>query len=205
MFNKGFSPLEATGALRERKQNGPLTGFTIIELVISIAVLSVAIIGAYNAFTAMDILTSNSTDRFVAAYLVQEGVEIVRNIRDTNWINQRDWRTGLYEEEGVDCITNGCQADYKTFGTGTSPLVPYAGDILKMDENGFYNYSNGVDTKYKRKIVIEPLQTPEGADDVLRVEVTVFWTEKANLFSDNPCANPESCSITAEEFLYNWY
>ena len=27
--------------------------------------------------------------------MVQQGIEIVRNIRDTNWINNRNWSTGF--------------------------------------------------------------------------------------------------------------
>jgi prepilin-type N-terminal cleavage/methylation domain-containing protein len=180
-------------------------GFTLIELIISIVVLSVAVIGAYNAFTTMDILTASSTDRFVAAYLAQEGIEIVRNIRDTNWIRNDDWREGLYEEGVVDCTTNGCQADYKTFGESSTPLVAYAGQNLYIDENGFYNYASGTQTKFRRKIVIIPMQTLEEKDDILRVIVTVYWDEKANMFSSNPCANEADCSIEAEEYLYNWY
>lgn len=186
-------------------KNNNSRGFTLIELVISIVVLSVAVIGAYNAFTTMDILTSSSTDRFAAAYLAQEGIEIIRNIRDTNWINSDDWREGLYEAGVVDCTTNGCQADYKTFGETSTPLVAYAGQNLYIDSSGFYNYESGTGTKFRRKIVIVPMQTPDGADDILRVTVTVYWDEKANIFSSNPCANEADCSITAEEYLYNWY
>jgi prepilin-type N-terminal cleavage/methylation domain-containing protein len=181
------------------------SGFTLIELIISIVVLSVAVIGAYNAFTTMDILTASSTDRFVAAYLAQEGIEIVRNIRDTNWIHNDDWREGLYEEGVIDCTTNGCQADYKTFGESSTPLTAYAGQNLYINGDGFYNYTSGTQTKFRRKIVIIPMQTLEEKDDILRVIVTVYWDEKANMFSSNPCANEADCSIEAEEYLYNWY
>lgn len=173
-------------------------GFTIIELVISIFILSVAIIGAYNAFTTMDILTSNSTDRLVGAYLAQEGIEIIRNIRDTNWLEGEDWQTGL-----IDC-ESGCEADYKTFGDYATPLTLWAGgNYLYSDSDGFYSYdTNSSDNpKFKRKIVIEPMQTSGGEDDVMRVEVTVFWNQKSNLLF----ASSENNSITVEEFLYNWY
>ena len=62
-------------------------GFTLIELVISIFLLCFVIIGVYNAFSIIVILTSDTSDRLTATYLAQEGIEIVRNIRDTNWLN----------------------------------------------------------------------------------------------------------------------
>ena len=175
-------------------------GFTVIELVLSIFVLSIAIIGSYNAFTIMDILTSNSSDRFTAAYLAQEGIEIVRNIRDTNWIEDKDWTTGLWDGS-ADC-SSGCEyeADYKTFGT----LFPFDDNYLCF-ENDFYTLnpecSSENQTKFKRKITITPLLTPGGLQDILKVSVKVFWDEKANMLHEDA----EEQSITVEEYLYNWY
>jgi len=170
-------------------------GFTLIELMVSIFVLSIAIIGAYSAFNIMDILTSNATDRFVAAYLAQEGMEIVRNMRDTNWLEGDDWMAGLVDSN-IQCQT-GCQADYKTFDT----LAYYDSSKLLIDDDGFYNYSSGTDTKYKRKIVIEPIETTAGLEDIMKVTVTVYWDEKSNIL--HPDSNEDS--ITVEEYLYNWY
>ena len=171
-------------------------GFTIIEASISIFMLAIALIGAYNAFTVMDILTSSSSDRFVAAYLAQEGMEIIRNIRDTNWIESEDWQTGLTGCE------SGCEADYKTFGDDNTPLVAWNdGTYLKIDDDGFYNYTNGSDTKFKRKIIIEPMETTGGTEDIMRVEVTVYWDQKSNILFGSENEN----SITVEEYLYNWH
>ena len=61
-------------------------GFTIIELIISIFILSVGLVGVFNALSVVTVLTAGSADRVTATYLAQEGMEIVRNIRDTNWL-----------------------------------------------------------------------------------------------------------------------
>jgi len=188
-------------------------GFTVIELVISIFILSIAIIGAYNAFTTMDILTSSSTDRFVAAYLAQEGVEIIRNIRDTNWLEMAGdpavtWTTGLADGD-VDC-TDGCEADYTTFGNTADPLYyPYAGRYLYINDGGFYVYETegATKTKFKRKITLTllPTYTASGVDvyDTLKVVVEVSWDEKGNLI--NIGTGETEDSIVVEEYLYNWY
>jgi prepilin-type N-terminal cleavage/methylation domain-containing protein len=189
------------------------SGFTVIELVISIFILSIAIIGAYNAFTTMDILTSSATDRFIAAYLAQEGVEVVRNIRDTNWLNTYDWRCGIADVSGsalpcsvgsVDC-TAGCEVNYKTFGTSSSPLYPWSGTgrYLYLNSNGFYVYEseNATLTKFRRKVTITPIETVTGVYDILKVAVTTYWDEKANILHSGTTED----SITVEEYLYNWY
>jgi prepilin-type N-terminal cleavage/methylation domain-containing protein len=51
-------------------------GFTLIELIISVFILSVAVVGIFNAFSIMIILTSDAADRLTATYLAQEGEEI---------------------------------------------------------------------------------------------------------------------------------
>ncbi len=174
-------------------------GFTIIELSVAIFILSVGIIGVYNAFSSLVVFTSSSSDRFVASYLAQEGIEIIRNIRDNNWVLLKEnWKSGLADED-IDCST-GCQADYKTMGTAFSPLAPYVsdGDYIKIDNDGFYSYSSGQPTKFKRKITITPLA---GQDYVMKASVEVFWDEKPSIL--NPSSQPGS--IKVEEVLYNWY
>lgn len=166
----------------------------MIEIVIALFVLTVAVIGVYNAFSIMAVATTQMSDRFTAAYLAQEGIEITRNIRDNNWLSEKEnWADGL---ESCDA---GCEADYKTevfSGAG------YAGNALMLG-GGFYNYSSGIDTKFKRKIVIEPIKNDANKTIALKVAVTVFWAEKPTIANiDFPAA---SGSITAEDYLYNWY
>jgi len=180
-------------------------GFTIIELIITIFILSIAIVGIYSAFSMMVILTANASDRLTAAYLAQEGIEIVRNIRDTNWINssytETVWIQGL---EACTSDIGGCQADYRTMGTDSSPLSPYGdgnstSNYLKIDDaNGFYSYDLGKKTKFRRQILISFVSD---IDYIAKVTVNVFWDEKPNVL--NPTG--EAGSITAEEYFYNWY
>jgi len=190
-------------------------GFTIIELIISIFILSIAVVGIFNAFSVMVILTADTSDRLTATYLAQEGMEIVRNIRDANWLKMDanpssgyTWVDGLFV--GATCSTAGCEADYRTNGTVAYPLVSYgsSGRYLYINTSGFYDYTNtGTLTKLKRKIKIEPV-----TDYIIKVTVEVSWNKKATIL--NPCNPPNTCSantcgasncITAQETLYNWY
>lgn len=179
------------------KKNKIENGFTIVELVIAIFLLGFAVVGVYNAFSVAVVLTTGASDRFTAAYLAQEGIEAVRNIRDTNWLNDRDWMTGLYGD--TDC-TQGCEVDYTTMGTATSPLTPWSdpGRYLYIKTAGFYGYSqtNATPTKFRRKITIT--SKPLG---VIHVSAEVIWSEKSNIL--NPIT--EDRSIEVEEDLYNWY
>lgn len=174
-------------------------GFTIIELIISIFILSIAIIGVYASFSVMNILSSEASDRLVAAYLAQEGLEIIRNIRDTNWIEASQvglvaWDDGLEPCEG----DLGCEVDYKTTGSVANPVYPWQDRFLKISENNaFYGYSDGLDTKFKRKITVDKTLAPY----ILKVAAEVSWRQKPTII--NP--NGKEDSIVVEDVLYDWY
>jgi len=87
-------------ALRELKKrigilkNG--AGFTILELMTAIVVISIGVLGAYSVVQQIFSYTSISSYRLTAAYLAQEQIEIVRNARDVNWLeNDPEWKEGL--------------------------------------------------------------------------------------------------------------
>lgn len=184
-------------------------GFTLIELIISIFVLSIAIVGVFGAFSMIVILTSSTVDRLNAAYLAQEGAEIVRNIRDNNWLKMdvesaHSWLDGLTADNGIDC-TEGCEMDYTT-GTampGATAITPYSARPLNLTD-GFYGYGNGTPTKFKRKIKIEPVSS---TNYVIKATSEVSWDSKATVLSGAVVAGnctPSNC-ITVEAILYNWY
>lgn len=175
-------------------------GFTLIELMISIFILSVGIIAVYGAFSIMAILSSEASDRLTAAYLAQEGVEIIRNIRDTNWLNPQEF--GVIEwDRGLDACENelGCEVDYTTTGFGSTPVYPWQETPLVINsETGFYGYdSSGTATKFTRKITIDTSLAP----DALRVKAEVFWDRKPSILS--PIGGIDS--VAAESVLYDWY
>jgi len=163
------------------------SGLTLLEVIIATFILLIAVVGSYLAFSRILMVTSSISDRFVAAYLAQEGVEVVRNIRDTNWINSSGWDNILNT-----CPVNGCELDYRT-GTPDSSLVSlysYSGASLNIDSDGFYTYEDigTTPTKFKRQIII----TPSG-DSMLDVVVNILWADKGQEYS-----------LQVEEYLYNW-
>ena len=206
------------------------SGFTILELIISIAILVFGVVGAFNAFSIINILTSDSMDKITATYLAQEGMEIVRNIRDSDWLNMDHcqytvgcptssytWVDGLY----VANCGSGCQADYTTGAavTGAYAMTPWSGDYLKEDATGFYNYTDGANTKFKRKIVINYVTDVDGVTDVnmthmphvhiIKVTVQVSWQKKADILdsagiSADTCVVGKNC-VKTEGTLYDWY
>ena len=195
-------------------------GFTIIELVISIFVLTIAVVGIFNAFSVVAILTSDSSDHLIGTYLAQEGMELVRNIRDTNWLNMdaecatktctpenpavKTWVDGITDSSA--CSSTGCEVDY----TMTS-LSSTSGRPLYLGANGLYGYSGGTLTKFQRKIIVTKVTDVDNDDKhILDVKVQVCWDKKATILEPSGLRagtdfkEGNNC-ITVEETLYDWY
>ena len=83
-------------------------GLTLVETIIAGSILTTAIVGLSVALFSFTATSSIIPSRLIAAYLTQEGMEIVRNIRDTNWLQGRGFA------EGFILCSRGCEADYKT-------------------------------------------------------------------------------------------
>ncbi len=69
-------------------------GFSLTEVMIGITILTIAIVTASSLL--MSLIKSNKINVFTlkAYYLAQEGIEGVRNIRDTNWLHNLDFDSG---------------------------------------------------------------------------------------------------------------
>jgi len=152
------------------------TGFTLMEAIVAITIITVGIVGVFSLVTQTISSVSVSEDKLIAAYLAQEGIEIVRNIRDTNWIeNESTWvglDAGIYE------------VDYDA-----QFLSDYTGTPLNLETaTNYYGYGAGNSTKFTRKITITQF------GNYINVVVLVEWEEKG-----------KSYNVTAQENLYDWY
>lgn len=137
-------------------------GFTLIELLITILVFTTGILGIYLVIQRLFASADYAKERVIAIYLAQEGVEIVRNIRDSNWLENTTWDDGLPSGSNF-----GVQYNRNHLLSG------YGDKFLKIDNNGFYNYFSGQETKFKRKINIQKID-----DHTLKIKVEVSWSER---------------------------
>ncbi|MFA5249271.1 MAG: prepilin-type N-terminal cleavage/methylation domain-containing protein [Candidatus Paceibacterota bacterium] len=154
------------------------SGFTLLEMILAIAIISVGVLGVHNGMAFAIENTKKAREYFMGAYLAQEGVEIVKNIRDNNWV--RD--AGDPWNQGLTFCASGCEGDYST-----NTLTAWAsGRNLKIDSSGFYNYDNGTSTVYKRKITV----TQDANPDIMDITVDIYWS---------------GLTTTVKENIYNWY
>jgi len=158
-------------------------GFTLLEMLISLVVIAVGVLGVFSAISKYSQNTQTEKENLVASYLCQEGIEIVKNRRDTNWITGAAWNAGL-----TNCA-GGCEADYGVDMTIDLPAWTDPGKFLYLEgATRSYKYLSsptGADTKtqYLRRINIA-----SGTDE-LDIVVSVYWAGK---------------TVSVEEKIYNW-
>lgn len=139
-------------------------GFTLIEVIVAISIFLIGIVGVYAVIPRIIAIGQANTLRFMASQLGREGIEIVRNIRDANWLVGDDFDEGL--DDGVWRVQYN-----KDF------LLSASDESLKVDGNGFYNYDSGSLTNFKRKVTLS-----HPTADNLRVKIEISWPGKGSPF-----------------------
>lgn len=155
-------------------------GFTLLEVVIAVFFVTVSMGGVFTVIQKSFDIISISGSRLVAANLAQEGIEVVRNIRDTNWLEGENWDTGLSAGEW--------EVQYDD-GDGDLTLWSDPGMYLNIDANGFYSYGAGDQTRFKRKIIIS-----DELDGSKKIIVDIMWKERGG----------KEYTYTAQGLLYDW-
>src|SRR3989344_5287897 len=69
-------------------------GFTLVETLVALSIFSVSILGLLVALSQGLADTGYAKKKVAAAYLAQEGIEYIRNMRDTFMIYSNDPQTG---------------------------------------------------------------------------------------------------------------
>ena len=166
-------------------------GFTLIEAIVAIGVISIGFVGSLVLLSKSSSQASLLKSRVVVSHLAAEGIEVVRNIRDTNWLKGFDWRTGLAD------TTNGI-VDYDSAAMDVSD----ASESRKcLNWNGsFYRHalaSGGYacNTTFKRHLELSSKsETISGAVvNYLEVKSIMEWREKTR-----------TQTITVVDHLYDW-
>lgn len=166
-------------------------GFTVLESIVAIFILSMSISGAFSAVVQGLSQSAIAKDEIKAFYLAQEAFEIIKNKRDTNQIAKLDnpsitWLDGI--TDGAHCPFNQvCRAD------AVSNSLTFCGGwdscpTLTQDPDTFlYGYGFSNNTNFKREIMIESVSADE-----ISVTVRIKWTKgvvpyefkvKTNLFN----------------------
>ncbi len=206
-------------------------GQTLIETLVAAFVLVMGITAAVSLATYSLGITTNIKQRVVAIGLAREGVEVVKNMRDTNWLNDTlssNCYDFLSDSQSGFCYQNWLSSVYEILPNGSGVSRVYTLEFnqgsgkpwsLVRDSNykldfdsdpfshGIYYFPGSGNSNFSRKITIEQDNfEPFNHNDLgTRVKVTsqVWWTGKNCPVADDAVdGNP--CMITLQTYLTNW-
>jgi len=134
---------------RNRKTGG-YDGYSFIEGVVATFIVTAGMLAVIQLMSASLTVLFNSRNQTMAAFLAQEGAELVRNIRDNNWA------------AGVDTFDNlpstskkNCRIDidaYNILDTVCNSAITKT--LQKSTNSGVHHHGSGTDTGFKRVIWI---------------------------------------------------
>jgi type II secretory pathway pseudopilin PulG len=165
-----------------QKFRADATGFTLVEITVVLFIVSLALVGVLTLIVQNISSQSYNKDNLIAYQLAQEGIELIRKTRDSNWRAGSAFNAGLSD------------GDYFMDYRAAAPS-PAAGNpdlfILKQDSNGFYFHdlsSPAAASGFSRKLTIQNLDA-----HTLRVVAGVTWHNHDRNYSYN-----------LETLLYDW-
>lgn len=144
-------------------------GFTVLESIVAIFILSLSISGAFSAIFQGLSQSNIAKDETQAFYLAQEAVEMLRNKRDSNQLRRINsdpsyhWLSDISEDASDPCYFGTvCRADAVSNSFVACGEEWGGCPVLRQDASTFlYNYSSGPNSRFTREIRLEPINTNE--------------------------------------------
>ncbi|MEK7653088.1 MAG: hypothetical protein AAB358_01220 [Patescibacteria group bacterium] len=199
-------------------------GQGLLELIIAIGVITVGLFAVWNLFLSNFSGEEEARARIIGVNLAREGVEAVKNIRDSNWLKVEENEEGAEWDSGLsgdgtavvsDLFTENLRLDFAPNNIN--------GDAAKLfiNSDGFFDSdSGGQPTAYRRLITLSDIccADNEGGLSDLKCDDNIFTETESGI----PCAsgllkigikvksevawqvNGKPRNITAEDDLFNW-
>lgn len=67
------------------KKGNPQYGFGLVEVLVAVSIIAITSVSIFNVYTAYLRAELNNVKTVKAAFLMEEGLEVVRLLRDTSW------------------------------------------------------------------------------------------------------------------------
>lgn len=174
-------------ATRKSAVNGQLSmvkrspkGFTLVETLIAIAILLIAVVGPISLIGNALHKLYYAKDQMIAINLAQEGIEVVRQRRDSD----------MLEVSASDIFSLPSPSYYTVDASSASLNISTAGQKPVYINGDFYAQSGGTATQFTRLITI----TSVGSGTTERkVTSTVEWK-----------TGGQTGTITVSEYLFKW-
>lgn len=156
------------------------SGFTLLEMLFAVIIFSFALISLMGIASKGVIATATARDQLTAQYLAEEGLEVGRNMRDSNflgYLSNVPWLEGI---ENTCTKTAPCDVTFSP----VPRLIPGASstNVLYRSADGIYRTINdngtGDATSFWREVYIDDTD-PGMPNNQKKLVSTVHWKQKA--------------------------
>lgn len=199
--------------IKHKRANAPAQ--TLIELISATFILAVGLVGVLGLTTANVRNQTIGSIRLVASNLAREGIELARNVRDTNWVKIEQWDAGLFGDQDSCSVLNDSMDGFRFVDScGDENAVftePYR--IYQQTDGRFVQLEDpGEDvtrTPYFRRIRFNPICQDKNtkAEKIVKSIGCTGTDEKIgiHILSETGWQGAGgSQSTTIVEQLYNW-
>lgn len=193
-----------------RNPKSEISGQGLLEAIVAITIIGSGLVGVINLALVNKSGSESGEERLLATNLAREGVEIIRNRRDANWLARSAWDSGLYS--GTDyTATPFLNVTITTPWTLNFTPNAITHNYARLWRAGGVYFQSILNpppgaalTAYRRLLFLDPIcqdktirtsgaACPGGNPKVgIRVRSQVQWTSKGRH------------SLTAEERIFNW-
>src|SRR3989344_2187774 len=171
------------------KKKNSNKGFTLVETLVAISIFTVSILALLSILTQGISNVNYAKKKIIASYLAQEGIEYIRNMRDTFALfdsidSQHGWDLFNAKLAGASCqASNGCYFGDLNAGDFANSNQPMAGiavticgascpPLLYDETTGKYGYVAGLNSGFIRQIRTQTNNTNE-----TKIFSTVSWMQ----------------------------
>jgi len=132
------------------------TGFTLLEVMMAVLIIGIGLVGVSSLIVQNIQVQYINKNVLIASQLAQEGLELVRNIRDENWlIGGNDWDENISDGSANYTFT----IDYLKDINDTVNSIDEDGAKLYINGNDFYTHTStdNTETNFYRLITVNDL------------------------------------------------
>lgn len=176
------------------------TGFTLVETLVAISILSIAVVAPMSLVSQGLISAFYARDQVIAYFLAQEAIESVRNVRDGN-ILLTAYGTPTNLMNGIP--VNGApfvidtRNNQITSCSGTCPQLKTDGTFYAHGATPFSMSEPGwTPTPFTRTVTAAYVKNPDTTDNLNEITVTVTMSWRSGSLP------PRSFSLS--ENMYRW-
>jgi len=170
------------------------SGFTLIEIVLAMVIVAITFTGIYMSLAKNSQHEKDNRVALIAANLAQEGVEMIRNRRDENILE--DWNDRDSGGSGMDMNEELSSGDCYPYWSGNQAECDGSKRAeVEIDGNGIYRNCDSSGCSGQTTIFERTCDITTSNSTVIEVVCEVTW-ESPSLGTNR--------SIEVESYLTNW-